>query len=259
MWFPSGVGEQRSGFFDEFLRGARDLVRGFGWWRVDAKVMLLGLVPAAIVAAVMLAGIIALAAALPGIAEALSPWADVWPDPWPLVTRILLGAALLGAAGVLVAMTFTACTIAIGDPFYERIWRSVERDRTGAVPDASYGMLRSARDALALLARGIGISLVCALIGLIPLVGGVLSTVLGIVLGGRALADELTGRAFEARGIDRPSRSKLPGFSKARMLGFGVATQVCMLVPLGAVVVMPAASAGSTLLVHGLLAEPARR
>jgi CysZ protein len=39
---------------------------------------------------------------------------------------------------------------------------------------------------------------------------------------------------------------------RARVLGFGVATQLCFLVPLGAVATMPAAVAGSTLLAHSL-------
>ena len=46
---------------------------------------------------------------------------------------------------------------------------------------------------------------------------------------------------------------------RARVLGFGVATQLCFLVPLGAVATMPAAVAGSTLLARSLLEDaPAR-
>jgi CysZ protein len=37
------------------------------------------------------------------------------------------------------------------------------------------------------------------------------------------------------------------------VLGFGVATQLCFLVPLGAVATMPAAVAGSTMLARELL------
>ena len=40
---------------------------------------------------------------------------------------------------------------------------------------------------------------------------------------------------------------------RARVLGFGVATQVTFLVPLGAVATMPAAVAGATLLARSML------
>jgi CysZ protein len=41
------------------------------------------------------------------------------------------------------------------------------------------------------------------------------------------------------------------------MLGFGVATQLCFMVPLGAVATMPAAVAGATLLGRVAAATPA--
>ena len=40
---------------------------------------------------------------------------------------------------------------------------------------------------------------------------------------------------------------------RARILGFGVATQLCFLVPLGAIITMPAAVAGATVLARSLL------
>src|SRR5690606_40100063 len=95
------------------------------------------------------------------------------------------------------------------------------------------------------------------LIGFIPVVGGVTASVIGIVLNGRILARELAGRAFDARGLTGYSRSELLGAGRARVIGFGVATQLCFLVPFGAIVTMPAAVAGSTLLARDLLRRPA--
>ena len=40
---------------------------------------------------------------------------------------------------------------------------------------------------------------------------------------------------------------------RAQLLGFGVATQLCFMIPLGAVFTMPAAVAGSTMLARSAL------
>ena len=63
----------------------------------------------------------------------------------------------------------------------------------------------------------------------------------------------LASRALAGRGYTRAERARLLRAGRARTLGFGVATHLCFLVPLGAVAVMPAAVAGSTLLAQDLL------
>src|SRR6478735_7169033 len=112
----------------EFARGVALLGSGFGYWRRRPGRMALGLVPAAIVAAVLLSGLIALGVFLPGITEAATPFADGWPGLWASVIRIAVGTAVFGAALVLVAVSFTALTLLIGEPFYDRLWRTVESD-----------------------------------------------------------------------------------------------------------------------------------
>jgi len=102
----------------------------------------------------------------------------------------------------------------------------------------------------------VGIALLAALVGLIPVVGGVVSTLFAVAFTGWLIADELASRALTARGIDRRGRRRLLRRRRARVLGFGVATQLCFLVPLGAVATMPAAVAGATLLARSLL-DPA--
>jgi CysZ protein len=215
--------------------------------------MALGLVPAAIVAVVLLSGLIALGVFLPGITEAATPFADGWPGLWASVIRIAVGTAVFGAALVLVAVSFTALTLLIGEPFYDRIWRTVESDLGSAGIDVDYGFWRSVGDTVWLLARGLAVALVAALIGLIPAVGGILGAVFGVAFTGWLLADELSARALTARGITRTARRRLMRGRRARMLGFGVATQLCFLVPFGAIVTMPAAVAGATVLARSLL------
>jgi CysZ protein len=219
--------------------------------------MALGLIPAAIVGLLLLSGIVALAVSLPGLTVAITPFAEGWPGLWATVIRITIGTAMVGAALVLVAVSFTALTLIVGEPFYERIWRAVERDLGEAAIDADYGFWRSFRDGLVLFVRGVAIALLAALIGLIPVVGGVLATVFGVLLTGWLLADELSSRALSGRGLDHSTRRRLMSRHRARVLGFGVATQLCFLIPLGAVATMPAAVAGATHLARSLL-EPDR-
>ncbi len=242
----------------EFLGGASLLLQGFGYWRRRPRVMLQGLVPAALVGLVFLAGLIALGTMLPGIVDAVTPFADGWPGLWATVIRITIGTAMVGAALALVAVSFTALTLFVGDPFYERIWRAVESDLGDEELGSGPGFWASARDGLSLIARGIGVALAAALIGLVPGVGGVLGAILGVTLTGWLLADELAGRALAARGIPASRRRDLLRGSRARTLGFGVATQLCFLVPLGAIATMPGAVAGGTLLARDLVARGAR-
>lgn len=237
----------------EFVGGMLLLIRGFAYWRARPGLMALGLIPAAIVGIVLLGGLVALGVFLPGITEAVTPFADGWPGLWATVIRITVGTAMVGAALVLVAVSFTALTLIIGEPFYERIWRAVESDLGEAQLDAGYGFWRSVIDGLGLFVRGIAIAILAALIGLIPVVGGVLSTVFAVTFTGWLLADELSSRALTARGLDHSARRQLMRQHRGRVLGFGVATQLCFLIPLGAVATMPAAVAGSTALARSLL------
>lgn len=239
----------------EFARGVGMLFGGFGWWRRRPGAMALGLLPAAIVSAVLLAALIALGIETPALADAFTPFADAWPGFWATVMRVAVGTALVGGAIVISAVSFTALTLLVGEPFYDRIWRTVERDLGGTVPDRPYGFWRSVGDGVSLIGRGILVAVAAALLGLIPVVGAILGTVLGTALAGWLIADELSSRALTARGIGARSRRTLLRSHPARTLGFGVAVQLMFLVPLGAIAVMPSAVAGSSVLARSLLEE----
>ncbi|SCY57679.1 CysZ protein [Microbacterium sp. LKL04] len=236
-----------------FFRGVGDLGRGFGFWGRLPGRMALGLIPAAIVGLLLLAGIITLIVFLRDIVTAVTGFADGWSDVAASLVRFGIGAGILGGAIVLAVVSFTALTLLVGDPFYERIWRSVEEHLGDAPVESDYGFWRSIGDSIGLILRGLLAAIVAGLIGLIPLVGTVLGAVVAAFLTGWLLADELTSRALAARGWDAAARRALRKGNRARVLGFGVATQLCFLIPLGAVVAMPAAVAGSTVLSRTLL------
>jgi CysZ protein len=237
----------------EFADGFTTLGRGIAFWRRSPGTMALGLVPALIVGALALAGLVTLGFLVDELSTALTPFAETWAPVWTITVRAAVGVALFGVAIVLVVVSFTALTLVVGEPFYDRIWRAVERAETGEVPDSPYGFWRAVGDAAALLARGVGVALIAGLVGLVPVIGAIAGFVVGLLLTAWVLADELTSRALTARGIRRPDRRRMLRTHRARALGFGVATQLCFLVPLGAVAVMPAAVAGSTLLAQHLV------
>jgi CysZ protein len=237
----------------EFFDGIRTLLRGFGTWRRRPGLMALGLVPGIIAAVVLLAGLIPLALSLGPISDALTPFADGWIPAWRSVLRAAVGIVVFVAALALASAVFSALALAIGDPFYQRIWRAVESDLGDAPPSDGGGFWMAVGEGLRLVLLGILIAILVLLLGVLPLVGGVLGAVSGVVLSGRMLARELTGRAFDARDLSQADRALLFRGSRARVLGFGVATQLCFLIPGGAVAVMPAAVAGATTLARGML------
>lgn len=240
--------------FREFFAGAHTLLRGFALWKTHTTLMLLGLIPAVLAWCVLAAAFVPLLIWLGTITEWLTPFADGWVAPWQGLLRVGLGVVVVIAALALAATVFTALTLTIGDPFYQRIWRGVERS-LGEDPTGETGFWSTLGEGLRLVVQGVLVALLTLLIGFVPGIGGFAASVTGVLLNGRLLARELTGRAFDARGLSGSSRSEVLRTGRARVLGFGVATQLCFLVPLGAIVTMPAAVAGSTLLAHELRAR----
>lgn len=219
-----------------------------------------GIVPALIVFAVYLVGIIALVLNVDGLVKLTDPLLADLDQSLRLLVQAFVGIALLGLALVLFVFTFTAVTLAVGDPFYERIWRKTESLVGEAPAELSVGFWtrfgRSLADTLRLLLLTIVVSVGVLLIGLIPVVGTVTGAVLGALVGGWFLTLELCGFAFESRGLRLRDRRHALGARRARTLGFGVATYLLFLVPFLAIVVMPAAVAGATLLSRDALGEP---
>jgi CysZ protein len=79
-------------------------------------------------------------------------------------------------------------------------------------------------------------------------VGQTVVPVLAALVSGYLLTGELTAVALGRRGLRRKARFALLRRNRAAVLGFGAATTVLFMVPLGAVLAMPGAVAGATLL-----------
>ncbi len=242
----------------EFLSGVRLIGRGFGMWTDSPKLMLLGAIPALVVGLLYLAAVVVLVLALDSIVLWATPFADGWDEPWLTIFRIFVGLAVLVLATFLLVRTYTGLTLAIGDPFYERIWRDIEA-RLGDAPadDTTFwtGIGRGLRSFLSLTAISLLLGIGLFVLGLVPVVGAPLSIAVGAVLGGNALALELTGYAMDARGVGVRDRRRLLRQNRARTLGFGMVTYLMFLVPILSVVTMPAAVVGATILARESLGE----
>jgi len=243
----------------EFFAGAGFLGRGLRMWVTSPRLMLLGALPALIVGIVYVAGFVVLLANLETTAAAISPFASGWDEPWRTGVRVVVGAAIAAAGILLVAYTFVAVALLVGDPFYERIWRAVETTLGDVPVEPKRGLLqsilRSVTDAMRLITLAVLVAIVLLLCGLVPVLGQLSALVLGALFGGWILTVELTGFAFDARGFTLTERRRMLRSRRARSLGFGVLTYVLFLIPGAAVIVMPAAVAGAALLSRDILAE----
>ncbi len=248
-----------TGAVGRFFSGVGLLLRGIGLYVRSPGLMLLGIVPALISGALFVGAFVALAYVVDDLAALVTPFADDWPATWRSLVRAIAGLALLGLGGLLGVLTFTAVTLVIGDPFYEAISERVE-DRLGGTPGAVEvpfwaSLRRSLADSLRLVAVSalLGVPLFAA--GFIPVVGQTVVPVIGAAVGGWFLAVELVGAPFYRRGLGLRERRSLLRADRPTTLGFGVAVFVCFLIPLGAVLVMPAAVAGATLLARRSLGQ----
>jgi CysZ protein len=243
----------------ELGAGVADLGRGFAVWGTSPRLMLLGAVPPLITGVIALALLVGLVLVVPVVAAALTGFADGWPPVLRDGLRLAIDLAIVALGGVVLVLAFTAATLTIGDPVYERIGRRVE-DRLGDAPPEVHepvlaGMLRALGEGTRLTALGVLVGLAAFLLGLIPVAGPALATATGILVGGRLLALELTGNAFAARGLRLADRRAAFRARPWRVIGFGAATAALFLIPFAPVVLMPAAVAGATILSRRILPD----
>ncbi|RQP09000.1 MAG: hypothetical protein EAS51_13100 [Microbacteriaceae bacterium] len=243
----------------ELAAGFGTLWTGFGFWRHHVGTMMFGLLPAAIAGVILFGGLALLLVFIDPVASAITPFADTWDAEWRIAVRVLVGTALVITAGVLSARVFTALALTIGGPIYERISTIVD-ESYGEVPKADGpGFWRSLGDMTGIVARSVVGAAGVFLVGLIPVVGSIASAAIGVVFTATIISREFTLQAMQVRGLDAPARRAVHRRWRWRRLGFGLAVQLCYLVPLGAVLSMPAAVAGGTHLARRMLGEPVER
>jgi CysZ protein len=244
----------------DLFAGAGCLVRGIAVFAGTPGFWAIGLLPALLAVLALGALLVGLVVALPAVVAALTGFAAGWPAADRDALRLLIDAVLLVGAVWLSIVSYTALTLAIGQPLYEVISRRVEaREGGGPVEAREPGLRavwRAARDGLLLVALTALLGLGILLVGLVPVVGQVAATVAGAGVGGFMLAAELSGIALERRGLRLADRLGLLWRRRLLAIGFGLPTFLLFLLPLGAVLGMPAAVVGGTLLARRLVGAP---
>lgn len=247
----------------EILSGAAYVLRGLRTWGTAPRWMLLGLVPGAITAVAFGAGAFVLVTRIAAISDAIAD-ALVGEDGWLSdAVQVVAALAVIGAAALIAIYTFTAITLLIGQPFFERLSREVDEraGHAGLEPSETLwrSLMRGVGEAARLALLTIPLAIALFLVGLLPVVGGAASFVLGAGFGGWFLALELTAYPLARRGhVALSQRRAVLAAERPRVVGFGAATFLLFLLPLGAVAFMPASVAGATLLTGDLAAAAGR-
>jgi CysZ protein len=173
---------------------------------------------------------------------------------------VLVGTTLVAGAVLLMVISFTVLTLALGSPLYDKLSESVERE-FGEVPELreniARGLLRALRQAVTVIAVSIVGALVLFATGFVPVLGQTIVPVISAIFGGWMLGIELVGAPFERRGMLRlADRRAAMRTRRLRVLGFTVPTFLLLALPFAGIVVFPVATAGGTLLARQLLGEP---
>jgi CysZ protein len=243
----------------ELATGVGLLARGFGLIVRRPRLFFLGAIPPAISSLIFIGVLVVLFAELDPLVRLVTPFADTWDQRTASVVRVLIGLTLAGGVILLMVISFTALTLALGSPLYDKISESVDRE-FGDVPSldepASQGVLRNVRQSLALIGIAAVVAPLLFVAGSVPAIGQTVVPVTSAVFGGWMLGIELLGSPFERRGLLRLAERRAAMRRKRwRVLGFAIPTFLLLAIPFAGVVVFPVATAGGTLLARQLLAE----
>lgn len=225
-------------------------------WRGSRRLMALGILPGVVTALIFGGGVVMLLMRAGAWAESIT--ASITGDPTPNRLLVaLLVVAMIGGAVLLIVYTFTAVTLLIGQPVFEHL-----SDRVGdalglpARPDAGpwwRHTLREVRESLGLLGLGLIFGIALVAIGLVPVVGGATAFALGAIVGGRFMSLELTAYPLGRMGARTLAQRRAALRARRSLVwGFGVAAYLVCLIPLGAVLFMPALIAGAAHVVNAL-------
>ena len=243
----------------DFSTGVGLLARGFGLIFSSPRRLLVGVLPALITAVLMLGGLALLAYTITDMASWATSFADSWSGSLRNSLQIAVGVSIIIFSFGISVLLFTAVSLIIGGPFYEYIAEQVE-DELGGVPEAERATwwrcaLVGARDAVLLVSISLLLAIPLFLAGFLPVVGQTVVPVIAVCVNGYLLGIELTAIPFTRRGKSLKVRRQVLRRRRALVLGFAVPAYLLCLIPLAALVVIPAAMAGGTVLAHRLLSE----
>lgn len=235
------------------------MARGQRWAAGHGRWFGFGMLPALVTFVLYAAALTALAFLTDDAAAWATPFADDWDELWRNALRTVF-AVLLWLAGLFVSVvTFTAVTLLVGDPFYEKLSEQVEESE-GHCPEGPDRPLPlelwiSLCDSLFVLWRMLLLTVPLFFLGFLPVLGQTFIPALSFCVAGFFLTLELSSVAMQRRGIPVRERLRILRRHRALALGFGVPLVLAFLVPFVAVVLMPGAVAGAALLVRDLMGD----
>lgn len=236
----------------DLLAGVGYLLGGVRWSAWHPRLWLFGLIPALVTLLIDVAVLVLLVIYAGDLITWATPFADTWTEPWRDVLRIVAGIILIGALLLVTVVLFTAMTLAIGGPFYDSLSERVERAEGGAPPEVQRPLWRETliaiRESIGVLCYAAFTGAVLFVLGFIPVVGQTVVPVLGACVSGFFLTAELTSLALQRRGVGLRERMRRLRGRKLLAIGFGTPLFLLFLVPFVAVLAMPCAVAGATLL-----------
>ncbi|WP_159480276.1 EI24 domain-containing protein [Streptomyces caniferus] len=243
----------------DLVAGMRYLGKGQRWVAQHGRWWGFGLIPA-LIALVLYAAVLTVLALWSGdIAAWATPFADGWGSPWQGLLRGVFVALLFAGGLMLSVLTFTAVTLLIGDPFYESLSEKVEESEGHCPPSPGRPLWQeiwiALRDSVHVLLRAAGFGILLFVLGFVPFVGQTVIPAIGFCVSGFFLAVELTSVAMQRRDVPVRERLRLLRGRKGLAVGFGTPVVLLFLIPFVAVVLMPGAVAGATLLVRDLMAD----
>jgi len=233
-WRPPGLVRRAAA-------GAWHVPAGFVFLLRNPSLWPLAALPALLALAMILAGCVLGIYLVPRIAAGLGPRPGSLPEWLDLPVTLLLWAATIGAG----AFLGLGIALLLASPLLELLSRRVEQRIRGAALDRGLGLGWEIRQAV----RGALYFVLAAplvfLLGMVPVVGPILS----LVFGGRAVALQMTDPALTRRGAT--FRDKLAWHRRwlPESQGFGLAGMIGLLVPFANLLLAPALVTGATLLV----------
>jgi CysZ protein len=235
----------------DFITGVRYFGRGFGLLVRRPKLLLIGMLPAVLTTAILLGGMIALVLNAGHLAALVTPFADGWSGGERTVTRLAAGFALVGGAALLGIVGFTAVTLIVGGPFYEHIAERIEDELGVAEGHLDLPWRKQLwwgiRDGILSLLRSLMFTIPLFVAGFLPVVGQSVVPVLVALVTGWFVALEVVGVPFYRRGIGLRRRTVILRRRRMLAVGLGLPAALLCMIPLLAIVVMPAAFAGGVL------------
>lgn len=242
----------------EAVGGAALLLRGGRLLAQRPRLFLLGAVPPLIMSVIFAVLLVTLISQLGTITTAITPFADGWAEAVRTTTRVLAGAGVLGVTLLVMIISFSTLTMALGAPIYDKISEAVDAELSGGLPETGESWTSSVPRALKQSVILISISLVAALplfvAQFIPIAGQTVVPVISACFGGWMLCFELIGPSFERRGQPRLAQRRAAMQRRRwRTLGFAVPCFLLLAIPFLAVVIFPVATAGGVLLTRELL------